>query len=226
MRVKVVFSFILILTLTSIAYGDQTAITEDGRKVLLKDDGTWEYIKEAPNKSTKYHFRQTKWGMSKSAVKVAEKLDKVEENITEYPNGFAFKSSVANLQCFIHYYFTEDDKLALGVYDFAEEYTNSNKHIDDYNRIKSVLTKKYGKSFDLPEITWRKDLYRDDPSRYGRSVSLGYHTYMSKWDTNDTDIILFLGGDNFKVNLTVRYESKSFYKQFLKSFEKKDADDF
>ena len=226
MRVKVVFSFIAILTLTSIAYSDQTAITEDGRKVLLKDDGTWEYIKEDPNKSTKYHFRETKWGMSKNAVKATEKLDKVAENITEYRQGFAFNASVTGLQCFIHYYFTEDDKLALGLYDFTEEYTNLNKHIDDYNSIKSLLTKKYGKPLDLPEIVWNNDLYRNDPSGYGMSVSLGYHTYMAKWHTNDTEIVLSLTGDNFEVNLTVRYESKFFYKQLLKSVQEKNADDF
>jgi len=31
-------------------YSDQTTYTMDGRKVLLKDNGTWEYVQEKLNK--------------------------------------------------------------------------------------------------------------------------------------------------------------------------------
>ena len=49
------FIILLLLQIASIQFpallihADQIAITEDGRKVLLKDDGTWEYVKEQRN---------------------------------------------------------------------------------------------------------------------------------------------------------------------------------
>lgn len=41
MKISVIFTLFIICILP--LFADQTATTEDGRKVLLKDDGTWEY---------------------------------------------------------------------------------------------------------------------------------------------------------------------------------------
>ena len=48
-------SLIIIFCLISsiFAYANQTAITQDGKQVLLKSDGTWEYIKNQSQKSYK-----------------------------------------------------------------------------------------------------------------------------------------------------------------------------
>lgn len=40
---------VLIALVYQVSLADQIAITEEGRKVLLKDDGTWEYVKEKSN---------------------------------------------------------------------------------------------------------------------------------------------------------------------------------
>ncbi len=51
MRQKFIFLFLVFVFLLScqIGLGDQYATTEDGKKVLLKDNGLWEYV-ISPNK--------------------------------------------------------------------------------------------------------------------------------------------------------------------------------
>jgi hypothetical protein len=44
------FLFLCFLFYSSLTCADQTATTEDGRKVILKDDGTWIYAPEAKDK--------------------------------------------------------------------------------------------------------------------------------------------------------------------------------
>ena len=47
-----IFIMLLILTSVGIMLADQYAYTEDGKKVLLKSDGTWEYVKERVDSSS------------------------------------------------------------------------------------------------------------------------------------------------------------------------------
>jgi len=55
-NLKLIFSISLIvfcLIFSILAYSQQIATTQDGKKVLLKVDGTWEYIKDSPQKGYK-----------------------------------------------------------------------------------------------------------------------------------------------------------------------------
>jgi len=51
---------------------NETAVTSDGRTVVLKSDGTWQYSAEvivlSPG-SDEHSFRKTKWGVDKQFVK-------------------------------------------------------------------------------------------------------------------------------------------------------------
>ena len=49
------FSLIIVFCLISsiFIYANQTATTQDGKQVLLKSDGTWEYLKDQPQESYK-----------------------------------------------------------------------------------------------------------------------------------------------------------------------------
>jgi len=37
---------LMLLVVVSVCWADQVVVTEDGRKVLLRDGGTWKYLKE------------------------------------------------------------------------------------------------------------------------------------------------------------------------------------
>ena len=59
---------------STLTYADQIAITEDGKKILLKNDETWEYVKEEPKNEKLYDFRKTNWGMNKVQVKGTKRV--------------------------------------------------------------------------------------------------------------------------------------------------------
>lgn len=218
---QIIFVTIVFLTVNSAGYCDQFAIADNGRKVLLKDDGTWEYVKEDPKLKEAYTFRETKWGMSRQDVKRIEK----EKNPIDATDGISYESNVLGLDCFIHYYFTEDDKLALGGYSFRNRYTNTNKHIDDYKRIRKLLIQKYGDPKPGREIIWKNDLYRNKPQDHGMSISMGYHSYVTIWENNDTRILLSLSGNNFRIDLSINYMSVVLKESLYKSKDKSDLDD-
>lgn len=45
--------FLCLLIISTCAFADQTATTEDGRTVILKDDGTWSYVKQSQGSAAK-----------------------------------------------------------------------------------------------------------------------------------------------------------------------------
>ena len=53
MKSKYFLVVLFFLFFSILAYSQQTAITQDGRNVLLKDDGTWEYIESKSQKGYK-----------------------------------------------------------------------------------------------------------------------------------------------------------------------------
>jgi hypothetical protein len=70
---SVLFAALLGLCLYNSAASDQTAITQNGKRVLLKDDGTWEYAEKHLEQDSFCDFRKTKWGMNKAQVMKVEK---------------------------------------------------------------------------------------------------------------------------------------------------------
>jgi hypothetical protein len=58
------------------------------------------------------------------------------------------------------------------------------------------------------EIDWKDNLYRDDKNNWGLAISTGDLSYGLIWETPTTDIELILDGNNYEVNLRIRYFSK------------------
>ena len=158
--------------------------------------------------ATKYDFRKTNWGMSKEQVKATEdaKLD-IEDD--SKPGCFILAYSnikIDGRDSICVYYFLED-KLYQSAYGFLRKHSNDNFYIDDYENLKGILTKKYGKPV-LDNVTWRNDLFKDDKQSWGLAVSIGHLEYFSSWETSTTYIMLGLDGDNYKIDLTLGYSSR------------------
>jgi len=194
----------------SIGLSDQFATTSDGRKVVLKDNGTWEYVTEEASKEDNYDFRKTNWGMSKEQIKLIEKDTIVKED----ERSLAYNGKVKSYPCFVLYIFA-DNKLVRAKYIFYQEHTNKNDYIVDYGDLKEVLTSKYGKA-KLEKTVWKNDLYKDDYQHWGMAISVGHLVYFSSWETPKTEIWLNLSGENYQINLQIEYTSKA-----LKDLEKK-----
>jgi hypothetical protein len=52
-------------------------------------------------------------------------------------------------------------------------------------------------------------LYAKIPAEWGKALSLGYLTYLSYWDTKNTEISLLLKGEDSKIDFWLEYKSKA-----------------
>jgi hypothetical protein len=209
------YILITILLLSGLTvFGQQVATTEDGKKVSLKSDGTWEFIesqdKASNNSASSFDFRKSNWGMSKAQVKSSENITLVKEDV----NLLAYSGNVSNLEVLVIYIFVED-KLVRTRYSFIEKHTNKNEYISDYSAIKVALTEKYGNP-SLDKEYWLNDLYKKDYDQKGFAISLGHLKYFSEWETTRTKITSALTGDNYEISHVTEYLSKE-----LDAFEEK-----
>lgn len=191
-------------------FGDQTATTADGKKVLLRDNGTWEYVRETPAASSTpialgHAFRQAAWGASRETVKATETATLLKEA----SQALGYSGEVAGLPCVILYVFVADH-LVRGNYGFMPQHSNPNHYIDDYERVKKFLVHKYGPPEGGDERIWRGEPYENDPAHWGMAVLTGELIYQANWETPGTEILLRLSGDNYKPDLTVQYRSRAF----------------
>ena len=177
---------------------------EDGKTQLLIMYSNKELIYRICRFRAGSAFRGTQWGMSKKDVRSIETADFSQEE----PDQLFYNSKVAGLDCSIDYEFYHDSLWSAG-YFFNETHTNQNDYIDDYNNIKEILLEKYGEPL-AEEITWRNDLYKDDPQQQGFAISLGHLIYTSSWLFGDTFIYTFLGGENYKIQHGVSYRHVAF----------------
>jgi len=154
-------------------------------------------------KQIEFDFRKTKWGMTKEQVKATEsvKLTGATDTLLNY------SSEIAGMNATIGFSFSED-KLYRASYAFNEEHTNKNNYISDYENVKEILTREYG-SPKSDSSEWRNDLYENDPQYWGLAISLGHVVYLTTWETETTEILLILGGDNYKISFGVVYNSKN-----------------
>ena len=106
-------------------------------------------------KETEYDFRKTNWGMSKEQVRATEEREPHFEDNTIL--SYEVTISEKGFEC--AYLFLED-KLYGSRCLFLEEHTNKNLYIDDYEELKEILTKKYGKP-KIDQVTWENDLFKN-----------------------------------------------------------------
>jgi len=192
----------------------------------------------------KYDFRKTNWGMSKEQVRATEdeslEMKDLEKEIKK--NDFlvehiVYKVRIGDKHYHCDYVFLED-KLYLAHYSPEKRYSDLNNYIRDYEEIKEILIKKYGKPDmkklkaleDREEICWKTDLLKDDKSKWGIAVSKGELSYMLIWETPTTNIEISLEGlvlpemNIEEVFLRVSYKSKEL-KEWAEEREKEWVDE-
>ncbi|MGC6438257.1 MAG: hypothetical protein ACON4B_04715 [Flavobacteriaceae bacterium] len=82
MKTQFLIAFLLIATLSFSQ--TQTATTEDGKKVILNDNNTWQYADDN-NKNTcniDKNFKEPKWNKSKSWKKMGTRVDDLKKHIS------------------------------------------------------------------------------------------------------------------------------------------------
>lgn len=75
------------MLITSLAFSQtKTATTEDGKKVILKDDKTWVYANEAKKAENgcaiEEGFKEPKWNTSKAWKKMGSTVDDLKKHVS------------------------------------------------------------------------------------------------------------------------------------------------
>lgn len=147
-------------------------------------------------------FRNTEWGMSIQKVKSTEK----EEPVYEGDKIIVYEDYLMKLPVEVIYIFV-DNKLVRAKYNFIQKHTNKNDFISDYKALNKALNNKYGNA-DEKDHFWSEDLYKDSPNDWGLALSVGHHSYFTKWETSETEILSALYGDNYEITMGIEYTSK------------------
>lgn len=175
----------------------EEAITLSGKRVILHDDGTWEYRKSSNEKDVK--FRGVPWGCSVEHIKKAIPGKPKAEG----SNGLMYEDKIGNLDASCVFVLA-NGQFVRGLYNFLEKHSNDNLFIYDFNSIDKLLKDKYGEPAQHDKM-WCNDLYKNDPEHHGMAISLGYLAISSKWQIGDVTIFHSLMGDNFDIFHQIDY---------------------
>ena len=161
---------------------------------LVVPTGKPELYKETFSQNGQYDFRKTSWGMAKEEVKVTENIkpDLEEDNRLVY----SVEIDGRDYDCI--YLFLEN-KLYRSWYTLKDKYIKKDSYIDEYKRLKELLTKNFGK-----------------PKKEG-DISNIYSSNLTTWETSTTRIDLLILNDL----LIIGYESKELKKWAEKIIEEK-----
>jgi len=181
------------------------ATTQDGKRVILHEDGKWEYEQESPPRITEVgDFRHAVWGMTRDEVTKSEPLELKQE----IDGALWYDGSIGGLSCNIIYIFASD-RFVRAKYFVTEQYSITSKYLSTYEDLKRSLKEKYGKPKD-DNIFWVDETFKDDPNEWGVAVSAGHLSLFTMWERAKTTILLALTGDNGSINLGIEYVSKEF----------------
>lgn len=154
------------------------------------------------------HFRCSDWGDSIQKVRNSEKiLPYSEDKRSELDNAYdlLYKDTLLGRTVYVDYSFF-DNKLFIGGYSFKTEYENHSEHVlEDYYKLKLVLTEKYSE----PES--QKPLDEN-------------YLKFSEWKINikerDTTIRLsIMKKDYSKFHLSVYYYDDKIFDEYMKMLE-------
>lgn len=168
-------------------------------KVLtIQGDG----VKSENKEEIKNHFRGTRWGMSKEQVVRIEGRPNHLEN-SEGIDFIQYPQRILNMDCMIGYVFAENN-LAKARYSFLGKRGDKNQYIEEYDKIKEILIKIYGKPANEWAV-WHDPQYKNDYSSWELAVCQGHLELNSKWTDAETEILLHLSGGKNRLSLEVDY---------------------
>lgn len=152
-------------------------------------------------KSFETDFRNSKWSDSKEMVKSSEST----KPAFEQDDALIYDVTLNNDKFEVFLYFN-NDRLYQGVYLLREKYVNENNFYSKYKEIKTILTSRYGEPKKVIKHRSR-DLY-NGANEIGMAIKTGEYTEYTLWETKTSTILLIIEGENFKSDLTIRYNTK------------------
>lgn len=159
-----------------------------------------------PKRDGYFIFRKVNWGMSKQQVIDAEgKKPDIDQG-----NYISYNLSINVMDCDVLYVLNDTNQLCGIAINPSIKHSNPNEYINDYNSFKNILVQKFGTQTNTDDMLWKGDLYKGDVDHYGMAVATGDLQYTSTWKNEDSEIYNMLKGDNYKIKLSIIYQSKKF----------------
>ncbi len=162
-------------------------------------------------------FDEMKWGLSKKYILEMEGRP-LSQKRTKGLDVMIYEQKLINLDCCIEYMFAAN-RLSRTRFSFITEYLDKNAYLEDYQRIKSALVKKFGRPLE-ESMDWQDTTFKEDFRSWGEAVSLGHVELSSRWLTPQTEIMALLGGKDEEIFLTVEYSGLR-----LKEFARKTEEE-
>lgn len=174
------------------------AKTNDGRKVLLHEDGTWTFD-EAPLRKETEGLRNVLWGMSISEVKNAENSPLVVED----GSFLLYETEFDGVEFRLGYVFSED-KLVRASYMLSQELSDSSSYEELGDFLRMMLLKKYGPTSSHEEF-WTMSGFENAPR--GDAILAGALSLFTKWESSETRILLGVSGSEGTGSIGIEYRS-------------------
>jgi len=157
-------------------------------------------------------LRNVDWGISSDSVAQLETDPLATENTEGYTHIAAYKTTCMGLDAAIKYWFYKDT-LYYAEYIFLQNYTNCDRYLADYSKLKSALTAKYGEP--AKDIELFSPPYEKGDGYFSTALRSGKASFMAEWSAPRTSINLLLsGGNNYTVIFALAYSSSEYAKRF------------
>jgi len=216
--------FVRSMVIISIAacslFADKIATTDDGKKVILHDNFRWEFQTESTRAEpvaqpdTKrmslveliknegsFDFRQVRWGMSKKEVLNAEKAQLVKNG----SDTLTYEVQFLGYDCSVLYIFIAQ-KLSKAVFLIQQSHVDPSLFYKDFDELKKYLSPLYGSAVS-DRYDWKNEIYKNDKSKWGFAISIGFLTCRTDWQNDRTRIELRISGANHQISTTIEYTS-------------------
>ena len=220
---------IILLTIVStLVWSDEKATADNGERILLNEDGTWEYLEQERNI---FDFRKTCWGMASSEVRKSEDGEpigeqgyftastsivydselastistaKVGEPKEKQDSHFVYRTSVLGFRTEVYYEFVNNILVNSG-YRFLGDVDTI-----DYHKIRTALIQKYGSPrFDSENS--RNNRREGSILDFGSELMEGELRMWTEWETERTRVILGLSSDAPHQYIRISYLSKELH---------------
>lgn len=146
-------------------------------------------------------FRNSIWGDDKETVKKYE----LDMSLKETTDGIlGGETSIGGLKSYCYYYFNSNNKLYQGIYYLIPGFTSGGAYISGYNTLKSMLCEKYGEPIRDEIIPYEKQSLIDHAGS-SKALEFGYVVYEAEWNTEDTNILISLGAQDYEEIFVIGY---------------------
>jgi hypothetical protein len=129
--------------------------------------------------------------------------------------GMALLMPVVSKKATVSFLFTPNRLAVVGVL-FNARHLVAEAYLQEFEDLKSTLTKKYGAPIK-DTVKWHnKSLFHDNPDHLGTAVQLGHASMMTEWVTGETTIRLTCESDQGTPKVQILYASTRLIMEFMK----------